>query len=245
MFPLLEGPEFADLVEDIRKNGLQLDIDMADGKIIDGRNRARACIEAGERLRFTEQRFKSDAGIAAFIISRNIHRRHLTAEQKRDLIAKLLATDPAKSDRQIAKTAGVSHPTVARVRIKMEESGDVEKVSTSIDTKGRAQTRRRLDVRPAPGPALARSTPKSILPKGVVLNSLLWSEASPELKRKFVSQVGLANLIDAAPPDQKAAYLAKACAAHVLPKKAERREPVTASADDGLNIPDYLRRVKR
>ena len=39
----------------------------------------------------------------AFVISANIYRRHLTAEQKRDLIAKLLKADPSKSDRQIGR----------------------------------------------------------------------------------------------------------------------------------------------
>src|SRR5262249_28024691 len=44
-----------------------------------------------------------------------------------------------KSNRQIAKTAGVSHPHVAKVRGDLERSGDVETVTTSIDTKGRKQ----------------------------------------------------------------------------------------------------------
>jgi hypothetical protein len=140
MFPLLEGKEFDDLVEDIRKNGLQLEIDMADGKIIDGRNRARACIEAGEKIRFTERRrFKSDAGIIAFIISRNIHRRHLTAEQKRDLIAKLLEAEPTKSDTAHAKTAKVSKNTVAKIREKMERRGQIDHVEKRTDTLGRSQ----------------------------------------------------------------------------------------------------------
>jgi hypothetical protein len=39
----------------------------------------------------------------AFVISANIRRRHLTAEQKRDLIAKVLKAQPRKSNRQIAK----------------------------------------------------------------------------------------------------------------------------------------------
>jgi hypothetical protein len=45
----------------------------------------------------------------AFVISANIRRRHLTAEQKRDLIAKVLKAQPRKSNRQIAKATGTSH----------------------------------------------------------------------------------------------------------------------------------------
>src|SRR5262249_28691019 len=48
----------------------------------------------------------------AYVISANIHRRHLTAEQKRDLIAKLIKATPEKSDRQIAETVKASPTTV-------------------------------------------------------------------------------------------------------------------------------------
>ena len=45
----------------------------------------------------------------------NIQRRHLTAEQKRDLIAKLLRANPERSDRATAKIAKVDNKTVAVV----------------------------------------------------------------------------------------------------------------------------------
>src|SRR5262249_14979772 len=77
-------------------------------------------------------------------ISANIRRRNLTAEQTRDLIAKLIKAAPAKSNRRIAKEAGASHPHVAKVRGDLEKSGDVETVTTSIDTKGRKQPAKRV-----------------------------------------------------------------------------------------------------
>src|SRR5262249_56347947 len=79
----------------------------------------------------------------AYVISANIHRRHLTAEQKRDLIAELIKAQPEKSNRQIAKATGVSHPHVAKVRGELEKTGDVETVTTSIDSKGRKQSARK------------------------------------------------------------------------------------------------------
>ena len=68
-------------------------------------------------------------------------------KQRRDLIAKLLKATPQKSNRQIAKAVGVSHPHVGKIRTEMETAGDVETVSTSIDTKGRRQQAKRATPR--------------------------------------------------------------------------------------------------
>ena len=85
----------------------------------------------------------SDAQIADLVVALNVHRRHLTVEQKRDAVAKLIKADPTRSNRQIAAEAKASHPHVAKVRSELEKAGDVETVTTSIDTKGRKQPARK------------------------------------------------------------------------------------------------------
>ena len=94
-------------------------------------------------IEFTELR--GDEGINPFdyVKSENIHRNHFTAAEQRVLIAALLKAQPQKSNRQIAKEVGRSHPHVAAVRAELEKSGDVETVTTSIDTKGRRQPARK------------------------------------------------------------------------------------------------------
>jgi hypothetical protein len=75
----------------------------------------------------------------AYVISANIHRRHLTAEQKRDLMAKLIKATPDKSDRQIAETVKVDHKTVGAVRTEQEARGEIPHLETRTDSKGRQQ----------------------------------------------------------------------------------------------------------
>jgi hypothetical protein len=73
------------------------------------------------------------------VASLNIRRRHLTAEQKRELIAKLIKATPKKSDRQIATATKTDHKTVASVRAEQEARGEIPHVSTRTDSKGRQQ----------------------------------------------------------------------------------------------------------
>jgi hypothetical protein len=139
LFPLMEGEEFDALVADIKAHGLREDIDLFEDKILDGRNRYRACLAAGvvPRCRVSTYRVHHDP--AAYVISRNIRRRHLTAEQKRDLIAKLLKAQPEKSDRQIAKQAKVDHHKVGKIRKEVEATGEVSPVEKRVGADGKAR----------------------------------------------------------------------------------------------------------
>ena len=112
----MDGGDYAALVEDIRTHGLREPLVLYRGQILDGRNRARACAEAGVDLAWREMAFVDDAAAAAFVDSINLHRRHLTPEQKNARIATRLKANPAASDRQVAKQTRTSHPRVARVR---------------------------------------------------------------------------------------------------------------------------------
>ena len=84
LFPRMAGAEFDSLVADIKSNGLREPITLHDGLILDGGNRFRACIEAG--IEPTTRKF--DGGnIVTFVLSANLHRRHMTAGQQAAIVA--------------------------------------------------------------------------------------------------------------------------------------------------------------
>jgi len=131
IFPMVEGAELTVLSTDIKKNGLIDPIWLYEGKILDGRNRYRACQEAGIEPRF--QPYPGDDPLQ-HVISLNLHRRHLN-ESQRGLIASRLAMIPKhlhKPDRQIclsqpeaAQMLNVSERTIKSVKAIERESPDL------------------------------------------------------------------------------------------------------------------------
>lgn len=84
LFPRITGAEFEALKDDILTHGLREPIVVHAGFILDGGNRYRACVEAG-----VEPTFKDFAGgnPVSFVLSANLHRRHLSAGQQAAIVA--------------------------------------------------------------------------------------------------------------------------------------------------------------
>src|SRR5262245_56882290 len=85
LFPLMTAEELDALAADIRANGLRKPIVLLEGKILDGRNRYKACLIAGVEPRFEDYTGDDPLG---YVNSENIARRHLTPGQRAMIAAK-------------------------------------------------------------------------------------------------------------------------------------------------------------
>lgn len=94
LFPLIEGQSFDELVADIAAHGLHEPIEILQGRILDGRNRYRALQAAGiavdkHHLRYFRPELYGDP--LAYVISKNLKRRHLN-ESQRAMVGARIAT---------------------------------------------------------------------------------------------------------------------------------------------------------
>ncbi len=100
MFPMLDDDELDELAADIRRNGLLEPIAVYDGLILDGRNRYLACQAAGVEPRYVEF---SGTDALAHVVSKNLHRRHLTSSQRAVIALDVLPElERQAKERQIA-----------------------------------------------------------------------------------------------------------------------------------------------
>jgi ParB-like chromosome segregation protein Spo0J len=148
--PDMQPDEFDRLVESIREKGLLTPIVVDEGgKVLDGHHRVKAAREAGiDDIPYVMRSGLAEAKKLTYAAVVNIERRHLGAEQKRDLVARLLESDPAQSDRQVAKATGTSPTTVGKVRA---ETGTTTTTRTGRD--GRTLDTSSIGTKPKDGAA--------------------------------------------------------------------------------------------
>ena len=147
-YPRLIEAELRELAADIVARGLQNNIVLVreggEDLLLDGISRLDALeaggtnLVAGDKLDPTlglgdGSRVRVVSGVDPYALaaSLNAHRRHLTAEQKRERLEALIKQDPEKSDRQIAKAAKTNHKAVGRARKRLEATGTVSQLKSA------------------------------------------------------------------------------------------------------------------
>src|SRR5262245_43902827 len=83
-FTLITEEQSEALVANIKGNGLREAIVLHEGKILDGRNRYNACREAGIIPTFRVFDRIKEGSPEAFVILKNVQRRHLTTDDKKE-----------------------------------------------------------------------------------------------------------------------------------------------------------------
>lgn len=138
--PEPDAGDMAALSDSLAEHGQQDPIDVTpDLVILDGRTRWRLLRRQGHLTILARVVDVPESQRRAYIVERALSRRHLSVEQRKALAAVVLRDQPERSDRSVARETGVSHPTVAAIREGLEESGDVEELSTRADAAGRWQ----------------------------------------------------------------------------------------------------------
>ena len=111
LFPVITGNDFEEFKKDIEQNGLRESIWLYQNKILDGRNRYRACVETGTEATF--KKYEGDDPLG-FVVSLNLKRRHLDTNQRASVGAKLADMQQgARTD--ITQICGLSQPEAAEL----------------------------------------------------------------------------------------------------------------------------------
>lgn len=155
LFPDLADDEFQALKADIAERGVLVPVEYDEhGAILDGHHRVRACRELGIKDWPTVTRGgMDDESKAEHVLTLNLSRRHMTPDQRRELVLKL-RLERGWSLRRIANRLGVSvwtaHQDVAKAGVRDLTPERVE----GTDGKSYAATR------PKPSPTIFAPTVK-------------------------------------------------------------------------------------
>jgi ParB-like chromosome segregation protein Spo0J len=237
LFPPLGKEDLRALADDIKQHGLRQPIYFikdVDGNpvLLDGINRLDALELLGEEValdnRAIFEQLPADIDADAFVVSQNIHRRHLSAEQKRQLIGKRLVADPSKSNLQIAREVRANDKTVASVRHNLEARSEIPNVETRTDTKGRKQQAHK---RP---PRTRRRQRQQYAEEGAAEEraiSLLVEHLDTEVLKEFIACLRKCSIcVDKL----------EEAAQHKIGNVAHDAQNQSLANDDGLDIPEYL-----
>jgi ParB-like chromosome segregation protein Spo0J len=137
--PPLSAVEGSYLRADISARGVVTPVVVSeDDEIIDGYGRLMTAI----CLRQSDVPIVVVTGLTAaqkeeMAMDLNMHRRHLTRQQKREIVVRKLKAEPSRSNYAIAREADVSDQTVSYIRRKLEAASEIP-VVRACDRNGRA-----------------------------------------------------------------------------------------------------------
>ncbi len=140
VMPDLSPDEMVALEADIAERGVVVPVVLDQhGRVLDGHHRRAIADRLGLPCPSEVRQVADDEDARQTALALNLTRRHLSREQKRDLIAQECEARPGDSDRAIARRFGCSPSTVAAVR------RPVSKLDTSLSDEERRELARLED----------------------------------------------------------------------------------------------------
>lgn len=124
VMPPLSVEEYAALKADIAERGVLVPVVYDQhGNVLDGHHRQQIAVELGIDCPTDVRHVDSSEHARDVAFTLNLARRHLTREQKRQLISAEVKARPGDTDRAIGRRMGCDHKTVGSVR--RELSGEI------------------------------------------------------------------------------------------------------------------------
>ena len=139
LFPMCTDAEIQELAADIAKNGLRQPIVIdSDEMILDGRHRAAACKIAGVDPTY-EPFVGTDEEKLSYVVSVNLHRRHLKTSQRAMVAAKLLPLYEEQAAKRQKATLKKGSKTPDVENLPPRENGKArDKAGAALNVSGKA-----------------------------------------------------------------------------------------------------------
>lgn len=192
LFPMMDDVSFKELVTSIREDGLEHPIVLHEGKILDGRNRFRACEELQIGPRYIEYDGNNPLG---YVLRSNLCRRHLSTSQ-RSMIAGRLSTLELGDNQHSEGTSIDGGSTLLNVSPKSVErakkvlASENEELIDAVDRGGMSVN---AAINELKQPSSKPRIPVDNLEVSAGCRRLLtaWDKASQDERDEFCKQVGI------------------------------------------------------
>ncbi len=164
-FPSMSDADFLALKDNIEDHGQREPIIIFEGMVLDGWHRYRACMELG--LKPAQFNFDASEDPVAYVISQNLHRRHLTASQRAAAVVACQEWAPArrpnksapgaelpKTAKQLATMAGTGTRTIEQAKTAHKAGlGDAVKEGAVTAKEAASMARGTVPAKPKAKPA--------------------------------------------------------------------------------------------
>ena len=216
-FPEMSAEEQDALTDDIEQHGQRDPITIYDGQVLDGWHRYQACSML--EIPCLEKELAEDVDPISFVISMNMHRRHLSATQR--AAAVVMCSDWAAVGRPKKESCNVARLPKQTTTQEMAKIADVSP-RTIADTKSAVKAGMGEDLRDGKisankaaemaKPKPAAFTPVAIpepQPEMVTIEKEQYEEMKEMLDASLEEEKALADMLDAEPDDRLAAATAQ------------------------------------